>query len=100
MSCFEIAELLGCRHDNENVTIEQLVAKGVISTPARQQYLTAHNRTFTEYRIGKRDIYLIVAQISPEFTARLVDRGRNWSPGCPTGSGSSSLLRRSSPSGR
>lgn len=56
------------------VTIERLVAKGVISTPAMQEYSTAYNRTFNEYRIGKRDSYVIVAQLSPEFTARLVDR--------------------------
>jgi phage antirepressor YoqD-like protein len=31
-------------------------------------------RTITEFRIGKRDSYVIVAQLSPEFTARLVDR--------------------------
>jgi hypothetical protein len=28
----------------------------------------------TEYRFGKRDSYVIVAQLSPDFTARLVDR--------------------------
>ena len=26
------------------------------------------------YHVGKRDSYIIVAQLSPEFTARIVDR--------------------------
>ena len=26
------------------------------------------------YQVGKRDSYIVVAQLSPEFTARLVDR--------------------------
>lgn len=30
-------------------------------------------QTVSEYRIGKRDSYVIVAQLSPELTARLVD---------------------------
>jgi phage antirepressor YoqD-like protein len=31
-------------------------------------------QTVSEYQIGKRDSYVVVAQLSPEFTARLVDR--------------------------
>ena len=78
MSSREIAELLGCRHDNVKVTIERLVAKDVIVRPALQDEHTfdamGRPRTMSVYRIGKRDSYVIVAQLSPEFTARLVDR--------------------------
>ncbi len=39
------------------------------------QDVTNHRGQRTqEYRVGKRDSYVIVAQLSPEFTARLVDR--------------------------
>lgn len=60
------------------VTIERLVAKDVIVRPALQDEHTfdamGRPRTMSVYRIGKRDSYVIVAQLSPEFTARLVDR--------------------------
>jgi phage regulator Rha-like protein len=73
MSSREIAELLGCRHDNVKRTIETLAAKRVIESPQSEEIPTA-TRPVQVYRIGKRDSYVIVAQLSPEFTARLVDR--------------------------
>jgi phage antirepressor YoqD-like protein len=73
MSSREIAELVESRHDNVKVAIERLVARGVISSPAMQEKPTA-GRSVIEYLVGKRDSYVIVAQLSPEFTARLVDR--------------------------
>ncbi|WP_186122304.1 phage antirepressor KilAC domain-containing protein [Burkholderia gladioli] len=73
MSSREIAELVESRHDNVKVTIERLVARGVITSPAMQEKATA-GRPVVEYLVGKRDSYVIVAQLSPEFTARLVDR--------------------------
>lgn len=73
MSSREIAELVESRHDNVKVTIERLVARGVIASPAMQEKATA-GRPVIEYLVGKRDSYVIVAQLSPEFTARLVDR--------------------------
>ncbi|EON13423.1 MULTISPECIES: phage antirepressor KilAC domain-containing protein [Pandoraea] len=73
MSSREIADLVESRHDNVKVTIERLVARGVIASPATQEKATA-GRPVTEYLIGKRDSFVIVAQLSPEFCARLVDR--------------------------
>ncbi|MGN7980227.1 Rha family transcriptional regulator [Burkholderia sp. 22313] len=73
MSSREIADLVESRHDNVKVTIERLVARGVIASPAMQEKATA-GRPVIEYWVGKRDSYVIVAQLSPEFTARLVDR--------------------------
>lgn len=73
MSSREIAELVESRHDNVKVTIERLVARGVIASPATQEKPTG-GRPSLEYLVGKRDSYIIVAQLSPEFTARLVDR--------------------------
>lgn len=78
MSSREIAELLGCRHDNVKRTIERLVAKDVITQlpMEEERYKDGSGRTvvMSVYRIGKRDSYVIVAQLSPEFTAKLVDR--------------------------
>jgi phage regulator Rha-like protein len=78
MSSREIAELLGSRHDNVKRTIERLAERAVITLPplgeASFKDALGKIQHTTEYRVGKRDSYIIVAQLSPEFTARLVDR--------------------------
>jgi phage regulator Rha-like protein/phage antirepressor YoqD-like protein len=74
MSSREIAELVEARHDSVKRTVERLAERGVIGLPPMVEYLDSLGRKATEYRIGKRDSYVIVAQLSPEFTARLVDR--------------------------
>lgn len=74
MSSREIADLVGSRHDKVKQSIERLAERCVIGLPPLGDYLDSLGRRATEYRIGKRDSYVIVAQLSPEFTARLVDR--------------------------
>lgn len=74
MSSREIATLVESRHDKVKQSIERLAARGVIDVPPLGEYLDVMGRPATEYRISKRDSYVIVAQLSPEFTARLVDR--------------------------
>ncbi|HFD4414701.1 TPA: Rha family transcriptional regulator, partial [Pseudomonas aeruginosa] len=77
MTSREIADLVGSRHDNVRVTIERLAERGVIALPAMQEKPTA-GRPTQEYVFtgdqGKRDSIIVVAQLCPEFTARLVDR--------------------------
>lgn len=77
MSSREIAELVESRHDNVRVTIERLAERGVIALPAMQEKASG-GRPSREYVFcgekGKRDSIVVVAQLSPEFTARLVDR--------------------------
>jgi phage antirepressor YoqD-like protein len=78
MSSREIAELLDARHDNVRRTIERLADRSVIVRPPledeHEQDAMGRSRATSVYRIGKRDSYVIVAQLSPEFTGRLVDR--------------------------
>ncbi|MDR5742494.1 phage antirepressor KilAC domain-containing protein [Caballeronia sp. LZ029] len=74
MSSREIADLVESRHDKVKQSIERLAARGVIALPPLGEYLDSLGRRAAEYQIGKRDSYVIVAQLSPEFTARLVDR--------------------------
>ena len=78
MSSREIAELVEARHDNVKVTIKRLADRGVIVRPALQDEPTTdalgRARVTAVYMIGKRDSYVVVAQLSPEFTGRLVDR--------------------------
>ncbi|NIK50285.1 phage antirepressor KilAC domain-containing protein [Xanthomonas arboricola] len=73
----EIAELVEKRHDNVKRTIETLVQQGVIASPQIEEKPTAGRPAadfvFTGEQ-GKRDSIVVVAQLSPEFTARLVDR--------------------------
>lgn len=76
MSSREIAELVESRHDSVKRTIERLADKGLIRfTPSVE---TSHEgsgaRPVEVHLVGKRDSYVVVAQLSPEFTARLVDR--------------------------
>ena len=70
-----MAELTGKRHDSVKRTIETLVARGVIESPQSVGIKTA-TKTGVEYRVGKRDSYVIVAQLSPEFTTKVIDRLR------------------------
>jgi anti-repressor protein len=78
MSSREIADLVELRHDNVKRTIDTLALRGVIVHPQTEDVQVAdamgRARTIAEYRIGERDSYVIVAQLSPEFTGRLVDR--------------------------
>lgn len=85
MSSREIAELVDSRHDKVKQSIDRLVTRGVIVQPPMgdEHFNDSLGRPRTEqvYRIGKRDSYVIVAQLSPEFTARLVDRWQDLEDG-------------------
>lgn len=81
MSSQDIAELVQARHDNVKTSIERLIASEVIASPATKEMLsTVNNRQYTqtvyvfEGEQGKRDSTIVVAQLSPQFTAKLVDR--------------------------
>lgn len=75
MSSAEIAELVGSRHDNVKRTIETLAGAGVISQPHSEDGIKSANGVVPRhYLINKRDSFVVVAQLCPEFTAALVDR--------------------------
>lgn len=74
MSSQDIASLVDSRHDKVKQSIERLAAKGVIQLPPMGEVKNSQGQSVSIYHIGKRDSYIIVAQLSPEFTARLVDR--------------------------
>ncbi|EEU4686420.1 DNA-binding protein [Escherichia coli] len=79
MTSVDIALLVGCRHDNVKRTVDTLADKGVIAFPQTEKKPTT-GRPLGYYVFegeqGKRDSIIVVARLSPEFTARLVDR---WS---------------------
>ena len=79
MTHLEIAELVGKRPDNVKRTIETLVNQGVIAQPQIEDGIRAANGVTPKVYVfkgeqGKRDSIVVVAQLCPEFTARLVDR--------------------------
>lgn len=80
MTSREIADLVGSRHDKVKQSIERLAArtdnsgKPVIDLPPLGEYLDSLGRPATEYLVNKRDSFVVVAQLCPEFTAALVDR--------------------------
>lgn len=84
MTSIEIAELVGSRHDKVKQSIERLAARGVIRNPPMVVFEKINNLGLLrgveayvfEGEQGKRDSIVVVAQLSPEFTARLVDRWR------------------------
>lgn len=84
MTSIEIAELVGSRPDSVKRTIETLAKKGIIQFPQSVEIENKQSlgpRRFSSAYVfegerGKRDSIIVVAQLCPEFTARLVDRWR------------------------
>ncbi|MAR73779.1 MULTISPECIES: phage antirepressor KilAC domain-containing protein [unclassified Halomonas] len=82
MSSLEIADLVESRHDKVKQSTERLSERGVIARPPMGdvQETKGNNRPYTtkvyifQGEQGRRDSYVVVAQLCPEFTARLVDR--------------------------
>ena len=74
MSSRDIADLVESRHDSVKRTIERLQDKGLIQLTPMVEVKNHLGQVVTEYQLIKRDTYVVVAQLSPEFTARLVDR--------------------------
>ena len=75
MTSRQISVVVNSRHDNVKRTIETLAKKGVISFTQTEE--TSHEgsgaRQVEVYEVTERDSYVIVAQLSPELTANLVD---------------------------
>lgn len=78
MSSQEISELLGSRHDKVKQSIERLANRGAIQLPPLggvKNHLGQNVEVYTfSGEKGKRDSIIVVAQLSPEFTAKIVDR--------------------------
>lgn len=75
MTSRQIATLVKSRHRDVCVSITRLSEKGIIQGYAAVPYTSPQNgQEYSEYHINKRDSYVLVAQLCPEFTAALVDR--------------------------
>lgn len=82
MTSLEIAELVGSRHDNVKRTIDTFIEKSVIVRPqledVPQTDVMGRTRITEAYvfsgKQGRLDSIVVVAQLMPEVTARLVAR--------------------------
>lgn len=76
MTSLEISRLVEQRHDNVKRTIETLGGKGVVTLPQLEEVPNdgPGPKNIGVYNLGKRDSLIVVAQLCPEFTARIVDR--------------------------
>ena len=83
MSSKEIAELTEKQHGNVRRTIDTLAEKSLITFQIENKS-EGRGRPEVIYHVNQRDSYVVVAQLSPEFTARLVDRWQEGAAGrCP-----------------
>ncbi len=75
MSSREIADLTGKRHDNVMPVCRSLRDLGVCPEIQETPYTNPQNgQTYLECRLNKRDSLVLIARLSPEFTAKVVDR--------------------------
>lgn len=82
MTSLDISELTGSRHDSVKRSIERLADSGIIVRPPMVVEQSVDNfgrKRFTDVlifsgEVGKRDSIVVVARLSPAFTARIVDR--------------------------
>ncbi|MCF5170718.1 phage antirepressor protein [Pseudomonas canadensis] len=81
MSSQEIADLVGSRHDKVKQSIERLAERGTIQLPPMGVVRNHLGQSVSVFQVGKRDSFIVVAQLSPEFTAALVDRWQELEAG-------------------
>lgn len=82
MTSLEISGLTGSRHDSVKRSIERLSDSGIIARPPMvvEQFIDGNGqKRFVDVLVfsgeeGKRDSFVVVARISPQFMARVVDR--------------------------
>lgn len=75
MTSREIAGLCGKRHDNTVLVIKDLIERGLLKNTTPQQYTHEQNgQQYIQFLSDQRDSLVIVARLSPEFTAAVIDR--------------------------
>jgi len=74
MSSREIAELTGKEHKNVIRTIKDLLAAEILDAQIEPLKFEYRGQWFNYYELKKRDSLILVALLSPEFTAHIVDR--------------------------
>lgn len=74
MSSREIAELTKKRHDNVTQLIRKLIADQILTPEIQELDYEHRGNIYTQFQLVKRDSLVVVARLSPEFTAAVIDR--------------------------
>lgn len=74
MGTRDIANMLEKNHSDVKRSAKRLSDAGILTQPLAESDYEHRGNTYKEYRLEKRDCYILVAQLSPEFTAAIVDR--------------------------
>ena len=75
MTSREIADLCNKPHDNLLKLIRTLLERGLLKNTTPQQYTHEQNgQQYIQFLSDQRDSLVIVARLSPEFTAAVIDR--------------------------
>lgn len=74
MSSRVIAELTGKEHKNVCRVIRDLISDHILDAQLEPLKFEYRGQWFDYYELNKRDSFVVVARLSPEFTAHIVDR--------------------------
>lgn len=74
MSSREIASLTGSNHSDVKRSADRLFIAQILTQPMAEFPFEHNGNQYTEYRFNKRDSLVLVARLSPQFTAKIVDR--------------------------
>jgi phage antirepressor YoqD-like protein len=74
MSSREIADLTKKEHKNVTRTIEALIYDSILTAQIEPLSYEHRGNWYRFYELNKRDSLVVVARLSPEFTAEIVDR--------------------------
>jgi len=74
MSSREIADLTKKEHKNVTRTIESLISDSILTAQIEPLSYEHRGNWYRFYELNKRDSLVVVARLSPEFTAEIVDR--------------------------
>ncbi|CAM0019004.1 anti-repressor Ant [Vibrio phage D171] len=74
MSSREIAELTQKEHKNVTRTIESLISAQILTAQIEPLTFEHRGNDYKYYELNKRDSLVVVARLSPEFTAAVIDR--------------------------
>jgi len=74
MTSREIADLTGKRHDNVMQVISSLITAQILTPEIQESIFKHRGNEYKQWVLNKRDSLVLVARLSPEFTAAVVDR--------------------------
>lgn len=76
MTSLEISKVVESNHADVRRSIDRLATKGVITLPPLAEVSNdgPGPKTISVYHLDKRSSLIVVAQLCPEFTAKIVDR--------------------------